>query len=347
MDGTQNVREPVPPGGTFDYRFKVLDAGNFWYHPHLRSDVQVHRGLCAGLIVEDPRAPLVPVASDDIVLLNDVNIDTATGALDDAEDTRAQMMGREGNLVVVNGRRSNLGIAVRAGEARRLRVVNAANARYFRLELTQGVMVRLGGEMLLQGPEPTHEILLAPGMRTDILVWVDQMNTTATLRAIPYQRAMGAASTEAIDLLRLVAGSEPAEIPAVLPPQLTQIDVLEGPSAFKAVELSERMSLGQQEFLINGSAHPFVSAFTSALGSIEQWRIINRSDMDHPFHLHGFFFQVAGEREWRDTINVPTMEEVSILVDFRDRPGATGNWFYHCHILEHAERGMMGEVEVR
>jgi FtsP/CotA-like multicopper oxidase with cupredoxin domain len=69
--------------------------------------------------------------------------------------------------------------------------------------------------------------------------------------------------------------------------------------------------------------------------------------MDHPFHLHGFFFQKQGAPEWKDTINIPAKSTVRLVVDFASRPGATGDWFYHCHILEHAEAGMMAEARVR
>lgn len=69
--------------------------------------------------------------------------------------------------------------------------------------------------------------------------------------------------------------------------------------------------------------------------------------MDHPFHLHGFYFQRRGGPEWKDTINIPAMATVELIVDFAARPGAAGDWLFHCHILEHAEGGMMGEVNVR
>ena len=45
--------------------------------------------------------------------------------------------------------------------------------------------------------------------------------------------------------------------------------------------------------------------------------------------------------------NIPALETVRLLVDFRPRDGAAGAWMLHCHILEHAERGMMAEVRVR
>ena len=73
--------------------------------------------------------------------------------------------------------------------------------------------------------------------------------------------------------------------------------------------------------------------------------------MDHPFHLHGFFFQVLEKNGLRqplepmgneDTIIVRMKSSMKLVTRF-DEPG---HWMYHCHILEHAEGGMMGEVHV-
>ena len=71
--------------------------------------------------------------------------------------------------------------------------------------------------------------------------------------------------------------------------------------------------------------------------------------MDHPFHLHGMFFQVLdvdgvppAQAGWKDTVNVPQRKTLRFAV----RYGEPGMWMYHCHILEHAERGMMGELMV-
>jgi FtsP/CotA-like multicopper oxidase with cupredoxin domain len=38
MDGAIPEQQPVPPGeGTFECRFELLDAGTFWYHPHINE----------------------------------------------------------------------------------------------------------------------------------------------------------------------------------------------------------------------------------------------------------------------------------------------------------------------
>ena len=101
------------------------------------------------------------------------------------------------------------------------------------------------------------------------------------------------------------------------------------------------------EMGVNGVPYWQSKPLDIALGDTEVWRIVNNTDFSHPFHLHGYFFQVLDENrvpEWKDTVNVPTKSELSIAVRFDERPGA---WMYHCHILDHAEAGMMGHLVVR
>jgi FtsP/CotA-like multicopper oxidase with cupredoxin domain len=67
--------------------------------------------------------------------------------------------------------------------------------------------------------------------------------------------------------------------------------------------------------------------------------------------LHGFFFQVLDEqtglpaapREWKDTVNVSQKQELRVAVTYDDRPGM---WMFHCHVLDHADVGMMGMLHV-
>jgi FtsP/CotA-like multicopper oxidase with cupredoxin domain len=72
--------------------------------------------------------------------------------------------------------------------------------------------------------------------------------------------------------------------------------------------------------------------------------------MDHPFHLHGFQFQVIDRngvpepfRSWKDVVNVRKHEVVRIIVRYDDYPG---KWMFHCHILDHEDHGMMGVLQV-
>ena len=89
---------------------------------------------------------------------------------------------------------------------------------------------------------------------------------------------------------------------------------------------------------------------TVILGALEEWRLINTSPDWHPFHIHVNDFQVIsvnGEPfdawSWEDTFPIPAFGEVVIRSRFLD---FTGKYVYHCHILDHEDKGMMGVVEV-
>lgn len=348
MDGTHRVMEPIAPGATFEYDFTVIDAGTFWYHPHVRGAFQMEKGLYGGFIVRDAAEPAIPSTAEEVVVLDDVLVDPATGALKDLENARTMMMGLEGNLLLVNGARSNMGISVRAGEWRRWRVVNAALSRYVKLSMVSGDMIRIGGDGgLLAAPQTATELLLVPGERADVLVSARAPGTTATLRAVPYERADGAGATESIDVLRLVATTEPARTPAAVPSSLRAISMLAPSGPTRTIRLGEMVHGSEMMFTINGEMYPDVPVINSSLGTVETWNIVNETAMDHPFHLHGFFFQRQGAGEWKDTINIPANATVRLLVDFEDHDGAAGGWMYHCHIIGHQEGGMMGDVMTR
>ncbi len=71
--------------------------------------------------------------------------------------------------------------------------------------------------------------------------------------------------------------------------------------------------------------------------------------------IHFLFLQVNGKKllnpELRDTVTVPAWEgagpypTVMLRMDFRDARSA-GTFVFHCHILHHAEAGMMGRIQV-
>jgi FtsP/CotA-like multicopper oxidase with cupredoxin domain len=77
---------------------------------------------------------------------------------------------------------------------------------------------------------------------------------------------------------------------------------------------------------------------------------VNETGQDHPFHLHGFFFQVVLENgepppvlAWKDTVNVPRKSRARIAWLPDDRPG---QWMHQCHILERHAMGMMAHFEL-
>ncbi|MDB9311517.1 multicopper oxidase domain-containing protein [Spirulina sp. CS-785/01] len=87
---------------------------------------------------------------------------------------------------------------------------------------------------------------------------------------------------------------------------------------------------------------------SSSLNTVEDWEITNTGVMDHPFHVHINPFEVISRngqpepnRAWKDTVLVPAGERVRVRIPFRDFAGKT---VYHCHILDHEDLGMMGNL---
>ena len=102
-------------------------------------------------------------------------------------------------------------------------------------------------------------------------------------------------------------------------------------------------------FLINGQPYNHQRIDTEVkLNTVEEWELINTGVMDHPFHVHVNSFQVISRngvpesyQAWRDTVLVRRGERVNIRMNFAD---FTGKTVYHCHILDHEDLGMMGNL---
>lgn len=172
MDGSNISQGAVPPGGYFRYEFKLLRPSLFWYHPHVRSNEQVEKGLYGALLVRDPVADAalgLPeeehlLVLDDILLAADGSVvepfpnANATSDYDKLKFIVMQANGREGNTLLVNGQSAPTSPAVMEGVPIRLRVVNAANTRIMRLSIPGHNFYKIGGDGgLLQAP-----VLLPP-----------------------------------------------------------------------------------------------------------------------------------------------------------------------------------------
>ena len=172
MDGVPGYSQPaVEPGESFTYDFIVPDAGIYWYHPHVMSAAQVGFGLSGAFLVEDPDED-VGVSDDLVILLSDIDL-TEDGVLQPADTggSTAMAFGREGNHVLVNGRKTP-SLDARSGAPQRWRVVNAAKSRYFKLDLGEGHrFMKIGGDGgLLEYPVEQDFLVLGAGERADVIV---------------------------------------------------------------------------------------------------------------------------------------------------------------------------------
>ena len=355
MDGVPDVSQPaVQPGGTFTYDFVVPDAGLFWYHPHVMSAAQVGYGLYGALLVEDP-AEQVGVTDETVVVLSDIGINDH-GVLDspDSGGSTGMAFGREGGYVLVNGK-VNPNLFVRSGAPQRWRIVNTAKSRFFQIDLDGQKMTRIGGDGgLLEHPVTVDALVIAPGERADVIV-APTLKPGSELQVLsfPFNRGYGSVEYRSAEqLMTLVVDKAPPYTGAVTLSTHRDIEPL---STAGATPVNIEFTLAQRpdgtfEYGINGSPFAKGHPISARPGETQVWTIVNTTKWSHPFHLHGFFFQVLDENgrhidplEWKDTVNVPLEQTVKLVVRYDDRPGS---WMFHCHILDHADGGLMGMVDV-
>lgn len=350
MDGSSSSQAPVDPGKEFEYRFTLRDAGSFWFHPHIRGEVQIERGLYAPFIVEGGAAP--DVHADRYFVLDDVKL-SASGQLSADTDALDEMMGRQGNVLLVNGQK-DAQLLVPSNARERWRFVNSANGRYFNLELPGHRFTVIGWDGgLLPEPYETDRLLIAPGERYEVLVsFHGSVGEKAALQTVYYDRGHNQPDPGAKPLLTLFLGDPLPKDPAPLPTTWGNApDVItNATTSVRNFVLKEReLADGSVTFSINDQVWPFNSPVMVKQGDTEIWEVKNEAEMDHPFHLHGMFFDVLSvngvppeHRGWKDTVNIPQMGTVRFAVRYE----ALGMWMFHCHILEHAELGMMGDLMV-
>jgi FtsP/CotA-like multicopper oxidase with cupredoxin domain len=346
MDGTEGVQRPVQPGETFIYRFTPPDAGTFWYHPHVNETEQLEKGLYGALIVRGPDEPVVD--REQILVFDDLKLDRA-GRIAKFGGLKQRHDGREGDVRLVNGR-AEPELTIAAGQIERWRIINASSARYLRLSLGAAPFRIIGTDGgLIEAPVEATEVLLPAADRVEILVGPFEEGQTLAVEALRYDRmTMGRRGTERFATLR-VGSAKPSA--ARIPERLRTIEPLAPSDATptRTVKMSVGFSFRRgMDFLVNGEMHHHDHPVE--VGKLQVWDVVNASLMDHPFHLHGFFFQVLSVngkappfRSWEDVVNLPPRSTVRIAWMPDDRPG---RWMYHCHILEHHAAGMMGHFDV-
>jgi FtsP/CotA-like multicopper oxidase with cupredoxin domain len=351
---------PIAPGRSHDYSFRLAagSAGTYWYHPHpdLRSTYQVAMGLFGGIIVRSSTDPLAAKGIPEKLLILSDNRFDSTGAVAFPDPASIDAMidlenGREGNVLFVNGQVMPT-IPIRRGELQRWRIVNASASRIYRLSLPGQSLTQVGTDGgLFERPVEVPDVLVANSERVELLVRGTGARDSGTvLHDLPYDRYMPQTrpskwdSTRALLSLRYT-DDEPTpfvDIPTVLRPI----------AAIDTTRIAARRTIVLSQGLIDGKQMDMHRVdIRSRLGATEIWTIENVVGMDHPFHLHGFHFQVLDRhgvpepfRSWKDTGNVPKHSSIRIVVRFDDFPG---KWMYHCHILDHEDVGMMGILQVR
>ncbi|HHP7232710.1 MAG TPA: multicopper oxidase family protein [Xenococcaceae cyanobacterium] len=366
-----NVFLKIEPGEKLTYEFQIPPnhpSGTFWYHPHLHGLVaeQLFGGLAGLFIVrgELDEIPEIKAAKEEFLVLQDFALDNNGRRTNSAH--MSLMMGREGDVITVNGR-VNPSINLPENGLLRLRILNASPSRFYRLALENHSFYQIATDgNSLNEPIEVDELLLTPGQRADVLVKGDQESGQYSLLNLPYDRGsmgmmgggmmgrgmMGRSNNDTPIALATV-NYQSAGDSLALPSKLTSIAALPEPQTVRRFELNHGMNPAVgMAFLINGEPYGGANQIDTQvqLNTVEDWEIANTGVMDHPFHVHNNAFQVVSRNAqpesllaWRDTVLVKRGETVRIRIPFNDFAGKT---VYHCHILDHEDLGMMGNLMI-
>jgi FtsP/CotA-like multicopper oxidase with cupredoxin domain len=294
------------------------------------------------------------VADELVMVLSDMALVDGQLESPDSGGDLAGAFGREGSRVLMNGR-TDARVMVREGAPQRWHIVNAAKSRYFLLDLEGEPFTIVGKDGgLMESAVQQGAVAIAPGERVDVVVapkrpldWPSLVLRSGLLNrgfgSVEFRRVEQLLTIDFADLPKIESPARPATARSIAP-----ID----PSSATRVEIELAFSQadGLTRYTVNGRPFSDARDLRARVGDTQIWTVTNKTKWSHPFHLHGFFFQVLDERRepvrplaWKDTVDVPFDGHVSFAVRFDDRPGM---WMYHCHILDHADLGLMGMLEL-
>lgn len=369
MDGSEGVTQPaVPSGGSFLYDFTPEPPGTRWYHDHVGNGLL--RGLFGMIVVEDPRDQKadaefalvfhdVPQPGSARAAMMGVSNAPMVDPLGSPELLQMAPDDKMGDEVAfsahcINGASypNTKKLAVKVGQHVRLRILNAnpTQTRYVRLAGHRLIVTHSDGNQL---PAPVEVDALRVGVAERYDAWFEVGAPGAWLLQglstdpLQYEQA-AVVHTE---------GMENA-------PPLSSPQSLEGVDYFTYLKAGGKGTTmlaqgakhydfvldggkyGSSRWTINGQTYPNTPRLDVRRNDLVTVRFTNKTDMEHPMHLHGHVFEVTEidgtplARPLSKDTSLVRADEGTLSWRFRaDSP--PGRWLLHCHNAIHMMDGMM------
>jgi suppressor of ftsI len=361
------------PGQSLIYTVQIPKdhaPGLYWYHTHAHGESyrQVLDGMSGALVIEGIESYLPALAGlpERILVVRGRSIadDPQSAYLKQRVELSSDVCGAEPEppheVMTVNGSvRPQMEIA--PGERQFWRLVNASADRYVDLELEgqSFEIVAMDGEPIAHH-DPNHRtriaghVLLPPAGRLEAIVTGPAGGTPRRLITHCVDTGPDGDPNPAMILADIVprpAGdATPKTSESSIKPNLKTLDLAveeKAPPGFIVTFTEDKNG-----FYINGEkftpdAAPLVHA---KVGAYQHWRIVNATGELHPMHIHQVHFLAYAENGrpiadplWLDTVNVPYGGSVDVIMDFTD-PVIKGMSVFHCHLLNHEDKGMMAKI---
>jgi len=342
----------IHPGESWSPEFKIEQpAATLWYHPHPEQQTgrQVYNGLAGLFLIEDDVSDRLDIPKDygvdDIPLIIQDKRFNSEGGFEYKLGMHDVMHGLQGDTMLVNGSVNPFLDVPR--DVMRLRLLNGSNASVYELNFSNNQSFHQiasdGG--FLEEPVKMDKIVLGPAERAEILVDFSNLNEGETIKL----------ENSGSEFMKFTAKKESGK-KYNIPTTLTTIEKMDADDAVNTREfvfegMGPRVNINGKQFDMNRIDEEL------NLNDTEIWEVSNESGMGmmggtvHPFHAHGTQFQVLdrdgnppppNEAGWKDTFLVSPGEKVRVIATFKH----SGKFMYHCHILEHEDAGMMGQIKV-
>ncbi|MCU1272213.1 MAG: multicopper oxidase type 2 [Acidobacteriaceae bacterium] len=367
------------PGQILHYSVKIPRGhppGLFWYHthPHGESHRQALDGMSGAIVIEgmERYVPEVRRLRERVLVVRGRSIEHDPNAAELKHDVEIPAKGCGGEaekveeIFTVNGTlRPRIEIA--PDERQFWRIVNASADRYLDLQLdgqTLEIVALDGMPLAYHQPKvstrTTNHLLLAPAGRLEAIVTGPPPGAHSALRTLCVDTGPdGDPNPEMVlaDVVpptsdRATSNRAPEQAHAVdhRRPAYKPIDV--EPLKKVAPDFTVTFTEDKNGFYINGrkfaaDAPPMT---TARIGTYQHWRIVNQSRELHPFHIHQIHFLAYAENgvpiahpAWLDTVNVPVRGSVDVILDLTN-PVIKGMAVFHCHLLNHEDKGMMAKI---
>jgi suppressor of ftsI len=365
------------PSETLRYTVNVprnQAPGLYWYHTHqhMESYRQDLDGMSGAIVVEgmDRYLPELRNMEERIIVLRDVVLDepgVQRTALMHQVSMQTQQCGasteQPERVFILNGV-VRPQVAISAGEHQFWRIVNTSPDLYADIEIegsTFDVVALDGMPFAFHDPSVRRRrmshVLLAPAGRVEAIVTGPPTGSHATLHTRCFDTGSDGDPNPAMVLADLVPRRDSRPLHLMVEDSGTPVyepdrGAIERVMKRAQPEFTTVFTEDKKGFYINGKKFEMDSPpmLTVHVGSYQHWRVTNETNEVHPFHIHQVHFLVYSENgkplqqtEWLDTVNVAPRGSVDLVMDFTD-PIIRGTSLFHCHLLNHEDKGMMAKI---